>query len=210
MRKRRDETCYGKEYIDTDGVVCQFQECLVRNSCKNVFTVAHRVAKAKADVVVKSADNAAIQREYFAATKKAAYERVRAAGRDWVPHAKGYKKPTRLPYIETGVPRDVYLRQLVELFKIGFACTLSKNCVGWKHAKTKAVAVRACLRRKNSILVYIPDALSDSVYEIGLSCRGMFDSERAFITSALMWVVEIASEDAMRKFILCAKRHYDI
>jgi hypothetical protein len=174
--------CFGREYVDTEGVECPYEECLLRYECKDVFGVAKGFLRAKKEGVVSA------PHPVFKIDK--AVKRKRS----------GYVKPGRLLYKDEGTLRDKLLFLLRDfLVPKGFSVKTTKCLHSFTGPDNKFV-LKVDTRRKNSVLLYVPYNLYSALDSIGFSCRELFESERPNFPQYLQWVVVLRGECDFKKF----------
>lgn len=173
--------CFGREYVDSTGSECPHEECLLRYECKDVFVVAKGLLSTKKESLPARPSKPRIDKSV---RKK----------------RSGYIKPGRLLYKDEGTLRDKLLFMLRDFLEPqGFVVKATK-CLHSFSGEDKKFVLKADTRRKNSVLLYVPDALSVALVEEGLSCRELFDSERPNFPQYLRWVTVLRGQGDFEKF----------
>ena len=174
--------CFGREYYDGGGGECPYHECLLRYECKQVFLTAEgllKLNKAKEEVV--------------SPYKKVPPQRI-------AKKRAGYVKPGRLLYKDEGTLRDKLIFYVRDYLESSGYTTKSTKCLHSFVGDDGKFILKVDTRRKNSILLYITDELSDLLMEEGFRCRALFDSERPNFPSYLLWVVTLRGEGDVQRF----------
>ena len=181
--------CFGREYVDAAGAECPHEECLLRYECKGVFAVARGLFTSSA------------------AEKEPAVSKGRPTiDRSIKKKRSGYVKPGRLLYKDEGTLRDKLLFILRDFLE-SYGCTVrATKCLHSFVGEDKKFILKVDTRRKNSILLYVGDDLSDGLSEEGIRCRGLFDSERPNFPSYLNWVATLHGEGDVDKFMAAFTR----
>ena len=175
--------CFGREYVDSEGGECPHVECLLRYECKDVFSVARGILSLKDKVPV-------------GAPKKLKIDKSVRKKRS------GYIKPGRLLYQDEGTLRDkivFILRDFLE--KEGFSVRATKCLHSFMGADKKFV-LKADTRRKNSVIIYVGDALMEFLSDQNFKFRELFESERPNFPQYLLWATYLRSESDVDKFML--------
>lgn len=181
--------CFGREYVDAAGVECPHEECLLRYECKGVFAVARGLFTASRE-----------EKEEPVSKPRLTIDRSIKKKRS------GYVKPGRLLYKDEGTLRDKLLFILREFLEpYGYKVRATK-CLHSFVGEDKKFVLKVDTRRKNSILLYVADDLSDELSEEGVRCRGLFDSERPNFPPYLNWVATLHGEGDADKFMAAFSR----
>jgi hypothetical protein len=176
--------CFGREYFDEEGGECPYEDCLLRYECKQVFATARRVL-----VSSRPPPNASSS-EPERSLSSSAVKKKRS----------GYVKPGKLLYVDEGTLRDSLVFEVKEyLESLGFK-TKSTKCLHSFLADKKKFLLKIDTRRKNSILLYVDERLSDSLLAEGFKCRALFDSEKPNFPAYLKWVATVRSEGEVERF----------
>ena len=113
----------------------------------------------------------------------------------------GYVKPGKLLYRDEGTLRDKLIFEVREYLE-GFGyVTKSTKCLHSFVRQDKKFLLKVDTRRKNSILLYIREDLSDLLMEKGFRCRSLFDSEKPNFPAYLRWVAVVKGESDIRNFM---------
>ena len=177
--------CFGREYYDEGGEECPHDDCLLRYECKQVYATARGILRPSppSPPPIESKGSARLL------VKKS------------IPKKRGgYVKPGRLLYKDEGTLRDklvFYLREYLEEY--GYD-TRSTKCLHSFVGEDKKFLLKADTRRKNSLLLYVPDSLSDFLVEEGFRCRELYDSEKPNFPRYLTWVVTVRGEGDIERF----------
>ena len=175
--------CFGREYFDEDKTECPHEECLLRYECKEVFLMAVGILRSPS-----KPEEAPPQK------------RVVVSG-GVRKKRSGYVKPGRLLYKDEGTLRDKILFNLRDyLSQFNYQVKATK-CLH-SFVKDKKFVLKADTRRKNSVLLYVSDELSEFLMEEGFACRGLFDSERPNFPSYLEWVITLMCDGDVSRFMV--------
>ena len=181
--------CYGREYFDEEGGECPHEECLLRYECKGVFSEARGLLMVSVD------------EEPVAVLKKRP-----KIDRSIKKKRSGYVKPGRLLYKDEGTLRDkliFIIRDFLE--EHGYSVRATK-CLHSFVDSNKKFVLKVDTRRKNSILLYVSDILSEELIEEGFRCRELFDSERPNFPPYLTWVTTVGGERDAERFMTAFSR----
>jgi hypothetical protein len=193
--------CFGKEYIDESGDTCPHEDCYLRYDCGRVYNSSfglRAATDAKIAARVKKKNKEAKKK----ADKKAERDAKVVAGiplrKDFTKRS-GYWKPGRLLYKDEGSLRDAMLSRLREyLSGKGFQVRATKCLHSFSDADGKFL-LKVDTRRKNSLHVYVGDALHRELATLDLKSRPLFISERPNFPWYLSRVVVIDSESFLER-----------
>ena len=175
--------CFGREYVDESGGECPHEECLLRYECSQVFSAAKLLlqtnnSEPEISPVVKSKSVAVVKKR-----------------------KSGYAKPGKLLYEDEGTLRDQLIFDVREYLEgLGYQ-TKSTKCLHSFLEKDKKFLLKVDTRRKNSILLYVQEDLSEALVEKGFRCRALFDSEKPNFPSYLRWVAVLRGESDVMNFM---------
>ena len=181
--------CFGREYFDVKGEECPHEDCLLRYECKQVFSAARQLLK-RNEVPPKTEVN------------KKKYQNISPIKKK----RSGYAKPGKLLYIDEGTLRDKLISSVRDYLEEAGYKTKATKCLHSFVGDDKRFLLKADTRRKNSILLYVQDSLSDILMEEGFRCRSLFDSEKPNFPPYLSWVVVIRGDGDISKFIAAFER----
>jgi hypothetical protein len=176
--------CFGREYFDVKGGECPHEDCLLHYECRQVFSAARNLFKQSESEPEKP--DIKKERGSVVIKKK----------------RSGYVKPGRLLYVDQGTLRDKLLSSLRNYLEGCGYKTKATKCLHSFLGDDKRFLLKADTRRKNSILLYVQDNLSDLLVGEGFKCRSLFDSENPNFPPYLSWVVVMRSESDLDKFRL--------
>jgi hypothetical protein len=177
--------CFGREYVDEQGGECPHEECLLRYECRQVFATARRVLASQRPSPKKTTTTKPSVSSHQQPIKK---------------KRSGYVKPGKLLYVDEGTLRDSLVFEIKEyLEEFGFL-TKSTKCLHSFLDDQKRFLLKIDTRRKNSILLYVNEELSDHLLDERFKCRALFDSEKPNFPNYLKWVATIRSEAGVARF----------
>ena len=176
--------CFGREYFDEEGGECPHEDCLLRYECKQVFATARRVLVSSRPLPAKGS----IQPRSIVSSPSIKRKR------------SGYVKPGKLLYVDEGTLRDSLVFEVKEYLEEWGFKTKATKCLHSFVGGDKKFLLKIDTRRKNSILLYINEGLSDSLIAEGFKCRALFDSEKPNFPPYLKWVTTLRSEGEVERF----------
>lgn len=175
--------CFGREYVDESGEECPYEDCLLRYECSQVFAAAKLLLRANNS---EPEISKAVKPKFVESIKK---------------RKVGYAKPGKLLYKDEGTLRDKLIFEVREYLEgLGYQ-TKSTKCLHSFLEEDKKFLLKVDTRRKNSILLYVQEDLSDSLVEKGFRCRALFDSEKPNFPSYLRWVAVLRGESDVVNFM---------
>ena len=177
--------CFGREYYDEGGEECPHHDCLLRYECKQVYATAQGILRPSGSLP----------------PPLEARGKGRFVVQKSVPKKRGgYVKPGRLLYKDEGTLRDKLVFEIREYLEDFGYNTRSTKCLHSFVGSDKKFLLKADTRRKNSLLLYVPDGLSDHLSERGFRCRSLYDSEKPNFPRYLSWVVTLRGEGDVERF----------
>ena len=176
--------CFGREYLDEEGGECPYGSCLLRYECKQVFATARRIFSAQRT-----------------STKVDKPKKINKFSNPEIRKRKsGYSKPGKLLYVDEGTLRDSLVFEVKDYLEdLGYR-TKATKCLHSFFLDKKKFLLKIDTRRKNSILLYVDEELSDALMLEGFKCRALFDSEKPNFPSYLKWVTSIRSKTEVERF----------
>jgi len=201
-----DASCYGVEYFDSDGGVCPFEECIVREECKRICESAQGILHSR-DVRIKSESikKKNIKKEYIKKDKERVQNKILKIKKG-VDRKSGYTKPKRLDYKNEGCLRDEMMEVIkgffdptsYELRTTRYIQSVSDNFKGPICTK---YLLKISTTRKKSILIYIDNELSNKVDDKLFTCRQVYEYERLCFPDYLEWVIRVDSISKLNIFL---------
>tara|TARA_R110002020_G_scaffold26270_16_gene84885 strand:+ start:1898 stop:2488 length:591 start_codon:yes stop_codon:yes gene_type:complete len=176
--------CFGREYLDDVGDTCPHEDCLLRYECKQVFATARRVlASSRSSSKDTSTESESVTVSLPVKKRKS-----------------GYAKPGKLLYVDEGTLRDSLVFEVKDYLEDFGYKTRTTKCLHSFVGSNNKFLLKVDTRRKNSILLYVNEGLSDHLFDEGFKCRSLFDSEKPNFPSYLKWVATLRSESEVERF----------
>ena len=203
-----DDSCFGKEYYASDGVVgeCDQYECRARVECKKICDLGSGILHDRR-IRLKKEEQEEKQRKKDKRKKDREQERkILNKMRVGSSRKRGYDRPQKLEYKNEGCLRDDMV-DIVETYLVGtdYSMRRTRNIqsVAAKHSGPLSTEYlfKIDTRRKKSILCFIRDNLATQLSDRGFTCRSLYDTERACYPNYLEWVIQIRSTKELNVFL---------
>ena len=193
-----DDSCFGKEYYDVDGGECPYTNCIAMAECKRICTLGSGILHDREIRIKQEAKEEKARKKAEKKRKREEDRKVLEKVRLGKSRKRGYDRPHQLEYKNEGCMRDDMVNRIEEYLadtdysmkRTRYIQSVSANHRGPLNTE---YLLKIETRRKKSILLYISDSLATKLSERNLTCRSLFDTERACYPSYLEWVVQIRS-----------------